>query len=179
MSEVIVTPVSPQGMLARATEIAAIHEAAFDKSDQQATIYRDVDIPEMARYPGLACVVATTDDHAVGFAVGHDTVARPEWLRNVMAATQGPPVHDWLSDAWYLSDIATLPELQRRGIGRRMHDALMDLTVDRRRMLVTYHGDHPAKRFYRRLGWVELVPDLEYVSGAPLTSLMVYIGRKP
>jgi GNAT superfamily N-acetyltransferase len=119
------------------------------------------------------------DDRAVGFAVGHDTVAREEWLRHVMTATRGTPVHDWLPDAWYLADIAVLPEMQGRGVGRQMHDVLMDLTVDRRRMLVTYHGDHPAKRFYRRLGWVELVPDLEYVPGAPLTSLMVYIGRKP
>lgn len=179
MSEIVVTPMDPQGMDARAADIAALHQAAFGESDEQAATYRDRELPAMVGYTGLAVVLASIADKPVGFALGHDTRARKDWLQNVMAAVQDTPVHSWLPDAWYLADIATLPEMQGRGIGRRMHDALMDLTPDRRRMLITYHGDHPAKRFYRRLGWIEVIPDLEYRPGAPLSSLMVYVGRKP
>lgn len=179
MSDIVVTPIGPQGLLDRAAEVAAIHQAAFRDTDDRALRFRDVDIPNMATHDGFACVLASIADQPVGYALGHDAAARQDWLHNVMAASRGTPVHDWLPDAWYLAEIAALPELQRRGIGRRMHDALMDLTADRRRVLITYHGDHPAKRFYHRLGWIEVIPDLEYCPGAPLSSLMVYLGRKP
>jgi ribosomal protein S18 acetylase RimI-like enzyme len=177
--EATVTPVNPDDLMAQATEISAIHQAAFADSDERASRFRDVDIPKMSGHAGFACVVALTDNQPVGYALGHDAAARQDWLRNVMSAARGTPVERWLPDAWYLAEIATLPELQGRGIGRQMHDVLMDLTADRHRVLVTYHGDHPAKRFYRRLGWAEVIPDLAYVPEAPLSSLMVYVGRKP
>ena len=179
MHAITVTHLNPQDVLARAAGIAAIHQAAFDEADNDAANYRDVEIPEMAGYSGFACVIAETDEQMVGFAIGHDAAARPQWLQNVMTAVRDTPVRHWLPDAWYLADIAVLPDRQRGGIGRHMHDALMDLTSDRHRVLVTYHGAHPAKLFYRRLGWIEIVPDLAYAPGAPLTSLMMYAGRKP
>lgn len=179
MNEMKVTRIHPEELLARAADLAAIHQAAFAETGDRAARYRDQDIPEMAGYAGLACVIAETDDQVVGFAIGHDTAARQQWLRNVMTAVRGSPVRRWLPEAWYLADIAVLPEQQGRGIGQRVHAALMDLTADRQRILVTYNGDHPAKRFYRRLGWIEVVPDLEYRPGAPLSSLMMYAGPKP
>lgn len=179
MNEITLTHLHPEDLLDRAAELAGIHQLAFAESDDRAARYRDTEIPEMATWSGLACVIAEMGDQAVGFAIGHDAAARQPWLRNVMAAVSGTPVQPWLPDAWYLADIAVLPGWQRGGIGRHMHNALLDLTTDRQRVLITYHGDHPAKRFYRRLGWIEILPDLEFLPGAPLTSLMMYAGRKP
>lgn len=110
----------------------------------------------------------------VGLVVGYDAPAIPAWFANVMCGVRGTPVESWVPDAWYFADIAVLPDAQRGGVRTQLHDRIMPLVSDRQCMLVTFHGDHPAIRFYRGLGWRGLLPDLEYLPNAPLTSLMEY-----
>ena len=126
----------------------------------------------MSLCPGLQCVAAFRWQQMIGFVIGYDARALPAWFDTMMRAVRATPVASWLPDAWYLADIAVLPGAQRTGVGTQLHDHIMPLVAGRQCMLVTFHGDHPAKRFYTRLGWREVIPDLEYQPNAPLTSLM-------
>jgi ribosomal protein S18 acetylase RimI-like enzyme len=178
MSDLILSRLSPADMRAQRAGMASIHQAAFDESDELLARYRDRDVPEMSLCPGLQCVAAFRGVRMVGFVIGYDAPAIPAWFDNMMRAVRGTPVASWLPDAWYLADIAVLPQAQRAGVGTQLHNCIMPLVSGRRRMLVSFHGDHPAKRFYTTLGWREVLPDLEYLPNTPLTSLMEYCPER-
>lgn len=156
-------------------ELAAVHQAAFGESHEQAKRYRDESIPDMSRYSGIRCLTARCDGRLVGFVLGYDAVAKPDWFDNVSRAVSGTSTALWLPHAWYLADIAVHPDVQRQGVGTILHNRIIQDVSGQPLVLITFHGDHPAKRFYKRLGWQELIPDLLYRPGAPLTSLM---GRR-
>lgn len=172
MNDVVITKSDPESMLKMAGELAAIHQAAFGESDEQAARYRDEAIPEMSGYAGTRGVTAHCDGRLAGFVLGYDAKADPDWFSHVSQAVSGTAVASWLSQAWYLADIAVRPEYQSRGIGTALHARILAEVSGQPLVLITFHGDHPARRFYQRLGWQELVPDLLYRAGAPLTSLM-------
>ena len=163
---------SPEDMQAQRAEMAVTHQAAFREPDARMARYRDRDVP---RCPSARAFGASPrSERQVGFVIGYDAVAIPAWFPNVTRAVQGTPVASWLLDAWYLADIAVLPEAQGAGVGTALHNRIMSLVSDRTRMLMTFHGDHPVKRFYTSLGWREVPPDVQYRPDAPLTSLMAY-----
>lgn len=177
MRDVSISHVDPGSFLAKRDELAAIHRDAFGETPDRARHYRDVDLPEMARCRGFHAVVASRVNQPVGFVVGYDANAIPRWYRNVSRAVHGTPVATWFPGAWYLADIAVHPEWQRAGIGTRLHNAIMPRVADRACMLITFHGDHPAKRLYMHLGWHEAIPNLAYYPGGPLTSFLEYQGN--
>ena len=63
---------------------------------------------------------------------------------------------------WYfhIADIATLPEHQSRGLGRRVMSWLLDQIADRAPAdpYVTLNADEPGRPLYRSLGFVETAP---------------------
>lgn len=178
MNGLIISRLSPSDMRAQRAKMASIHQAAFNESDERMARYRDNDVPEMSLCSELQCIAAFQSERMVGFIIGYDAPAIPVWFDNMMRAVRGTPVASWLLDAWYFADIAVLPDAQRAGVGTQLHNRIMSLVSDRRCMLVTFHGDHPAKHFYTGLGWREVLPDLEYLPNAPLTSLMEYCPER-
>ena len=176
MSVIDILRLEPDRMRERAGDLAALHQAAFRESDVDMARYRDESVPEMSDCAGFRGFVAWLDDRLIGFVVGYDATAIPRWFESAMRAVDGTPVAAWLPEAWYFADIAVHPEAQGKGIGTLLHDQIVATVTNRRRMLITFHGDHPAKRFYLRLGWREVIPDLHWAPGKPLTSLMEYTG---
>ncbi|WP_020013828.1 GNAT family N-acetyltransferase [Promicromonospora sukumoe] len=63
---------------------------------------------------------------------------------------------------WYfhIADIATLPEHQSRGLGRRVMNWLLDQIADRAPAgaYITLNADEPGRPLYRSLGFVETAP---------------------
>lgn len=178
MHEVILCRIDASMMCHQAAELAAIHQAAFHEDSGQAERYRAVSIPEMSRHSGLHVLTAHSAGDLVGFALGYDAIADAAWFANVSRAVVGHDIAAQLPDAWYLADIAVHPDVQGAGIGTSMLNRMMSQVADRHSVLITWHGDHPAKRLYARLGWHESVPDLEYRPGGPLTSLMEHPGQE-
>ena len=58
-----------------------------------------------------------------------------------------------LHQAFELAELAVLPGWQNRGIGRRLHDALLSGLPHHRAWLLTRAGAEPAERLYTRRGW--------------------------
>ena len=177
MHEVILSRINASEMRDQAAELSAIHQAAFGEDPARAKRYRAVSIPEMSRHSGLHAMTARSAGHLVGFVLGYDAIADPGWFANVSRAIRGHDIAAQFPAAWYLADIAVHPDVRGMGIGTSLLNGIMRLVADRQSVLITWHGDHPAKRLYARLGWCESVPDLEYRPGGPLTSLMEHPGQ--
>jgi ribosomal protein S18 acetylase RimI-like enzyme len=172
MSDITITGIDAGAIDGYRSEMGLVHQAAFGRDGAYMETYRDAELPEMATYPGFRCFAAHDHGRMIGFVLGHDADANPAWYRNVAGAVRETPIAAWLEGAWYLGDIAVHPEWQGQGIGSALHDRIIDTVPGRDLVLITFHGDHPAQRFYRRHGWRVLVADFVYRPGAPLTTLM-------
>lgn len=167
---------APDRMRTLAADFASLHQAAFGESNEYTARYRDESLPEMSQCTGFQGVAAWSGQRLAGFVVGYDATGIPSWFEPAMRAVEGTPVAGWLPDAWYFADIAVHPDVQGQGIGTRLHDQIMATVADRRCMLITFHGEHPAKRFYFRRGWREVIPDIHWAPGKPCSSLMEFTG---
>lgn len=97
----------------------------------------------------------------LGFAYGY-TGERGQWWSDWVAATAPRHVVDaWVGGHFEVVEIAVRGSAQGRGLGGRLHDALLAGLPHERALLTTYRVDRPAPRLYRRKGWQVLVPDLD------------------
>lgn len=61
----------------------------------------------------------------------------------------------WLTDYFELVEFVVIPAARRRGVGGRIHDALLDRLPH-----------HTARHFYDRRGWEPLLKELVFPKGA-------------
>lgn len=93
-------------------------------------------------------------------------------LLRVLRPAPGEPVcafaNYWhVGDELQLMNVATLPEMQRRGHGRALMQDLLDLARERRVRLITLEvrrGNAPARALYERFGFRELGVRQRYYS---------------
>ena len=109
--------------------------------------------------PGFRIVLALERGRLLGFCYGAATIADPElepWYAPIIDAL-GPGVTDAaLVDAFELVDLGVIPTARGRGIGSRLHDALLAGVTERQAWLMTRVDATEACAFYRGHGWLEL-----------------------
>ncbi len=79
---------------------------------------------------------------------------------------------EWLTDAFEFVELAVDPDAQGIGIGRRLHDDLLDSVSQTTALLSTGQQESPAIRLYRSSRWIPLVSDFQYQSGGERTVIM-------
>lgn len=141
--------------------VARVYAAAFSEAPYREGPGEVVDfarrLPLDAGVPGFRLAVAADEGGVVGFGYGYDLLGGSgDWLEWI-AGHLGERSAVWLSDGFWFVELAVLPSRRRRGIGRRLHDAVVGAT-DRRRGLLTAHARATAaRRLYRTSGWLTLV----------------------
>jgi len=142
----------------RAIYLAALAQPPFAEGEEQADAFA-AELADKVEEPGFRCCVALADDGPVGFAYGCPAfTAEPEdaWTRELVDCVGTAVARNWIRAQFAFIWTAVRPEQQGHGLGRRLHDALLDTATEPRAWLVTYPFDCPAVRLYRRRGWVEL-----------------------
>src|SRR5712691_5448609 len=113
----------------------------------------DVELPE------FRCFVARLGGAVVGFAYGFRTFeGEPwnDWYAEVLRAV-GPAAADaWIRGRFAVGWLAVRAEHRQHGIGSRLYEGLLASEGQARWWLVTQDLDTPARRLYRRRGWVEI-----------------------
>ncbi len=161
----------PQAFLARKDEIVAVYRAAFEpppyrKGDDEVQAFAGSLAGQVAR-PGFRAVLALERGRAgapVGFAFGH--VGQPgQWWYDVVARALSPQERvQWLGDVFELVELAVAPPAQGRGVGGRLHDALLAGVQRRTAVLSTMHGETAARHLYDGRGWVLLLDSMSFPS---------------
>jgi GNAT superfamily N-acetyltransferase len=169
---ITIVPLSAESVVQHRDEIGRVHAAAFGRDEAAAIRYATVSLPEMAAYPGFLASVVFAADRIVGLAFGHAATPHLPWSDRVYCSLRDAGHEEWTRDPFEVADVATHPDWQNHGIGRLVLDDLVGRFTGSRAILVTYHGDHPAKRFYLRAGWTVLVEDFFYIPDRPPTSIL-------
>lgn len=89
----------------------------------------------------------------LGFGYGYTGGPGQWWYEIVTAGMQPALVSEWFSDYFEFVELAVAPQHQGRGIGGRLHDALLACTARPLALLTTADSDTPALRLYKNRGW--------------------------
>jgi ribosomal protein S18 acetylase RimI-like enzyme len=116
-------------------------------------------LPRHAAREGFRLVVAASPDGgASGFAYGYTGQPGQWWTDRLLERIPHEIAERWVGGHFEFVELAVRPASQRRGIGRALHDALLDGLPHRRALLGTWPDDRPARRLYQRAGWRDLAP---------------------
>jgi ribosomal protein S18 acetylase RimI-like enzyme len=96
-------------------------------------------------------LVAVSDDTVVGFGFGARSYPGIWW--HDQTTNQLGREHPALLDAWQLAELAVVEAYRGRGIGGRLHDALLAVQPCPRILLSTYATNTRARTIYERRGW--------------------------
>jgi ribosomal protein S18 acetylase RimI-like enzyme len=118
---------------------------------------------------GCRLVVATQGAAVAGFSWGY-TGERGQYWTDLVASELPGVAEEWVGGHFELVTLGVAPRYRRRGLGRRLHDMLLD-GVSQKALLGTADDPaDPAVRLYLSSGWRKLgvlKPDRQVMGLAP------------
>ena len=96
--------------------------------------------------------VALDDDRLVGFAWGYRG-DRGQYWPDLVAEKLPDIAADWVGGHFEFVELAVEPTSRGNGLGRQLHDALLDGRTGKALLGTTSDADDPAVRLYRSRGW--------------------------
>ena len=105
---------------------------------------------------GYRLALARDDERLIGFAWGY-TGERGQYWSDFITRELGSSVEGWVGGHFEFVELAVIPEARGRGVGGRLHDALLANLDHTRALLATSASpDDPAVLLYSSRGWVSL-----------------------
>ncbi len=153
-------------------EVFAVYDTVFgDRPDQD--VWRDELFDRHRARDGFRLASAREGQRLVGFAWGYVGQPGQYWSDWVIRGLPQDVTSQWVGGHFEFVELAVLPDFRRHGLGRRLHDVLLDGVPTDRALLSTDNADTPAVRLYTSHGWRklgELSPDVQ-VMGLRLASV--------
>lgn len=144
-----------QEALPLASAVWRCYSAVFGDVHDEATWRADIFERHAAR-DGFRLVTASDAGEVIGFAWGYIGERGQYWADLIAAALPAGIADDWIGRHFEVVELAVLPGARRHGLGRALHDALLD-GIRRRCLLSTTTDDQDAAvRLYGASGWSRL-----------------------
>jgi GNAT superfamily N-acetyltransferase len=159
------------GELAEATAVyaAAFGQAPYHEDAQQSAAFTQRVLRYARERDGFRFATSRDDEgRLTGLALA--VLARPgDWWRDKAAAALAlEDARRWLGDLCLeVVHVAVRPTLQHRGIGRRLHDALISGRPAPTGVLSCHPAAIPAQRLYLRRGWTLLTEEFRTAPDQP------------
>jgi ribosomal protein S18 acetylase RimI-like enzyme len=124
----------------------------------------DVIVPRHLERAGFRFVAEDDESgRLAGIAYGYRGEAGQWWHDTVSAAMDEAARSRWLGpDHFELVELAVRPDLRLRGLGGRLHDALLAGLDAPAAVLSTEVDNEPAIALYRGRGWEVVVPQIDF-----------------
>jgi ribosomal protein S18 acetylase RimI-like enzyme len=144
-------------LLARPEELVAVWPTATGER-------LDVIVPRHLEREGFRFVAEYDEDgRLAGIAYGYRGAAGQWWHDLVAEAMDEQAREHWLAPGHFeFVELAVRPDLRRRGLGGRLHDALLEGLDAPAAVLSTEVDNEPALALYRGRGWQVVVPKIDF-----------------
>jgi ribosomal protein S18 acetylase RimI-like enzyme len=113
-------------------------------------------------HPGFLALGAWHEDVLVGFAYGHADAGGQWWHDEIEPALRQLSLDGWQDDAYVLVELHVRPDHHGRGLGPQLLRGLLGSVPQRRAVLSTDDLDTPARRLYRRTGFMDLLTGFHF-----------------
>lgn len=114
---------------------------------------------------GWKLLVAEQHGEISGFVYGYVTRPGQWWHDRVISGLEPELVQHWFSDSFVLVEFAVKRSARGKGVGTRLHDAVLDSLPQRTAVAMTHENDNPAVGFYRARGWQVIAGGLRFHAG--------------
>ncbi|HMA35750.1 MAG TPA: GNAT family N-acetyltransferase [Chloroflexia bacterium] len=178
-----IVPLSAQDLPGAEDGILDVYRTAFASPpyDRQ-----EIDVVQFAggfewhaQRPGFRCFVAREGDTILGFTYGYSGAPGSWWYDRVARALGPGLARPWMTSAFEFVELAVAPAAQGRGIGGRLHDALLAGLPQRTALLSTAQEETTAQRLYRRRGWIALHEHFTFPGGRlPMMIMGLELARR-
>jgi ribosomal protein S18 acetylase RimI-like enzyme len=105
---------------------------------------------------GYRLIVVTDGTVVAGFSWGYIGERGQYWADLVAGALPGRVAEEWVGGHFEFVELAVSPKYRHHGLGRRLHDALLDGVSQKALLSTTDDPADPAVRLYLSSGWRKL-----------------------
>lgn len=155
MSEARLEIFDSTGAAMQAEAVAEVWRDAFG-SINDLSEWRETTFDRHRAREAYRLAVAFDDDGPVGFSWGYIGQRKQFWPDRVLDRL-GRVAEYWVGGHVEFVELAVCSRGRRRGVGGRLHDALLAALPNRHALLGTSSNpDDPAVRLYRSRGWARL-----------------------
>ena len=124
--------------------------------------------PRHAAREGFRMITVRAGDRLVGLAYGYLGSPGEWWHDRVSAAMTPEQRAEWLPPGHFeLAELMVSPAERRRGLGGRLHDAMLAGLRAPTAVLSTQHNNDPALALYSRRGWQLLLEAVDLAAPTP------------
>jgi ribosomal protein S18 acetylase RimI-like enzyme len=163
------------------SDIAEVYQAAFsappyNKTGGDLVSFLSTFTRHSSR-EGFTCFVVRDGDggQLLGFAYGYTSQKGQWWHDQVASALDPTQVQYWLSNAFEFVELAVQPSHQGKGIGSRLHDALLTDLPHHTAMLSTMQAETAGLRLYRKRGWEIVIENFIFTN---IQEAYIIMGKK-
>jgi ribosomal protein S18 acetylase RimI-like enzyme len=162
--------IDAQTLLARhRDEVAEVWSEAFPQEAGALEDRLEEILPRHASRDGFRFLGARTPDGTLaGFAYGYRGGAG-EWWHDLVAEALGEEgSRRWLAPGHFeFVELQVRPDFQRRGIGGRLHDELLDGLDSPTAVLSTQVDNEAARALYEQRGWTLVLDSFQFQPQGP------------
>ena len=115
---------------------------------------------------GYQGFIAVDGNRLAGFSYGYTGDPGQYWYDKVWAAMTPEQRAEWLEPEHFeFVELAVHPHYQRRGIGLKLHDLLLENRPEPVALLTVRADNAPALALYRKRGWMVVLDDFHFAPG--------------
>ncbi|GAA4631866.1 hypothetical protein GCM10023196_062930 [Actinoallomurus vinaceus] len=160
MSDVVVRTHDGKVAEALIEQIVSLYAAVFaeppyEEGPEDVDDFRELLAIELPQ-PGFRLVTAAADTELVGFAYGYSLRAATQWWEGITP----PPPPEFAAErdgrTFAIKELAVAAPYRRKGVGRRLHEALLDRRFEERATLTVRPDAASAVAAYETWGWSRL-----------------------
>lgn len=143
-------------------DVDAVYRAAFAmEAGSMNPAFLTEQLPTHRGRDGFRLLGARRNGVLLGFVYGYTGERGQWWSEHVAAHAPDELVDTWLGGHLEIVELAVLPEARGAGIGAALMTAVLTDRQEPCALLGTWQHPSPARRLYERLGWIELLHDLD------------------